>query len=453
MGEPYNGREPFFVKARRTSDMATGGAEGRVQALLPQVFKGNVLYAAGVRAGRWIFATGHNGLFDYATGAPSDTVRAGLPHWDTSKLRREADQIFRNLDAVMRAGGASLEHTVRLDQHYTSGRAVEAYHDARRAMMKDHIAPSTSTLVEGFLRPRQAIEVHLIGVTPQGGFRPRHIRPTEQAVHPSSGYSLALEVGDYVFIAGRMADGRIGEGLAKEARLPDEHLWKGLPIRLEAEYIIREKIAPALKAAGSSLDDLVKCQVHMRDVEDFGAFNDVWSSFFPRAKPVTTLLPTATPGFFLENARIEINALALKSGASTKREVIDAGVFPAFCGLPQAIRAGDLLLLSGLLAVDENGLVASARIDPEQPYHGSAVQAQMDAMLENAARICAAAGTSLDNVVRIQQYHTDPADFHGAYQAWQRHVPSRHLPLSAVKVPFLPVPGCTVQLELWVYAP
>lgn len=433
--------------------MATGTTEGRVQPLLPQVLKGNVRYAPGVRAGKWIFATGHNGLFDYATGAPADVVRADLPHWDTSKLRREADQIFRNLDAVMRAGGSSLENAVRLDQNYTSGRAVEAYHDARRATMKDHIAPSTSTLVAGFMRPRQEIEVHLIGVAPEGDFRPRHIRPKEQEVHPSSGYSLALEAGDYIFVAGRMADGKFGEGLAQAARLPEEHLWKGLPIRLEAEYIIREKIAPALKAAGSSLEDVVKCQVYMRDTDDFGAFNDVWSEVFPRGKPATTLVPTATPGFFLANARIEINTIALKSGAKTKREVVDAGVFPAFRGFPQAIRAGDLLLLSGLLAIDEDGLVEHARPDPEQPYHGSTVQAQMDVMLMNAAMICEAAGTSLANVVRIQQYHTDPADFYAAYQAWDRHLPGRHLPISAVKVPFLPVPGCTVQLDLWVYAP
>jgi enamine deaminase RidA (YjgF/YER057c/UK114 family) len=433
--------------------MGIGTAEARVQSLLPQVCNGNVRYAAGVRAGRWIFATGHNGLFDYTTGAPSDVVRGHLPHWDTSKLRREADQIFRNLDAVMRAGGGSLENAVRLDQNYTSGRAVEAYHDARRATMKDHIAPSTSTLVAGFLRPRQEIEVHMVGVAPQGDFRPRHIRPKEQEVHPSSGYSLALEVGDYVFVAGRMADGQFGEGLAKEARLPQEHLWKGLPIRLEAEYIVREKIAPALKAAGSSLEDIVKCQVYMRDADDFGSFNDVWSEFFPRAKPATTLIPTATPGFFLANARIEINTIALKSGAKTKRETIDAGVYPAFRGFPQAIRAGDLLLVSGLLAIDENGLVESARIDPEQPYHGSSAQAQMDAMLENAAKICAAAGTSLSNVVRIQQYHTDPAEFYGTYQAWEKRLPHRDLPISAVTVPFLPVPGCTVQLDLWVYAP
>jgi hypothetical protein len=36
---------------------------------------------------------------------------------------------------------------------------------------------------------------------------------------------------------------------------------------------------------------------------------------------------------------------------------------------------------------------------------------------------------------------------------WQQHLPGQHLPYSAVEVPFLPVPGCTVQLDLWVYVP
>jgi enamine deaminase RidA (YjgF/YER057c/UK114 family) len=434
--------------------MTKGSSDARVQALLPQTLRGNVRYAPGMRAGRWIFATGHKGTADYASGMATEVLQAHLPHWDTSKLRREADQIFRNLDAVMRAGGSSLENVVRVDQNYTSGRAVESYHDARREVMKDHIPPSTSTLVEGFLLPRQEIEVHAIGVAPEGDFRPRHIRPKGQDIHHTSGYSLALEAGDLVFVAGRMADSlTFGEGLAKEARLPDEHLWKGLPIRLEAEFILREKIEPALKAAGSSLENVVKCQVYMRDPDDFGPFNDVWSKTFPRSKPATTLIPTATPGFFLSNARIEINTVALKDGAKTKREVIDAGVFPAFSGFPQAVHAGDLLFLSGLLAIDQNGLVDAARVDPEQPYLGSSVQAQLEAMLENAEKICAAAGTSLANVVRIQQYHTDLAEFHNAYQAWEKHLPGRHLPFSVVKVPFLPAPGCTVQLDLWVYAP
>ncbi len=416
--------------------------------------KGNIRYAPGVRAGRWIFATGHKGTADYVSGMARDVLRPGAPRSASPKVRREAEQIFRNTARVFEAGGGDMRNIVRVDQNYTSGRAVESYHDARRAVLKDHIPPSTSTLTQGFLLPGQEIEVHMIGIVPQGNFRARHIRPADHAVHATSGYSLALAAGDYVFVAGRMADSfKFGEGLAQQARLPAGHLWKGLPIKLEAEFILREKIEPALKAAGSSLKNIVKCQVYMRDAEDFASFNEVWAKFFPKAKPATTLIPTATPGFFLQDARIEINTISLTDAGSTRKQIINGGVVPAYCGYSQAVRAGDLLFISGLMAVDEAGLVEAAQINPAQPYFGSAVQAQMDLLLENAQKICRAAGTSLANAVRIQQYHTDLRDFFPAYQMWERHLPGRYLPFSAVEVPFLPVPGVCVQLDLWVYAP
>lgn len=416
--------------------------------------QGNIRYAPGIRAGRWVFATGHKGTADYTGGMSAAVMREAAPHWDKPKLRREAEQIFRNVGSLLKAGGSNLQSIVRVDQNYTSGRAVESYHDARRAILKDHIPPSTSTLTQGFLLPGQEIEVHMIGIVPQGEFRPRHIRPADQSVHHTSGYSLALAAGDYVFVAGRMADSfTFGEGLAQQARMPEGHLWKGLPIKLEAEFIIREKLIPTLKAAGSSLKNVVKCQVYMRDIEDFAAFNEVWDSFFPNAKPATTLIPAATPGFFLSDARIEINTIALRDEGKTKKQIIDAGVDTAFAGHTQAVRAGDLLFISGMLAADRDGLIERARIDPAQPFFGSSVQAQMDYLLNSAQKLCKAAGASLANVVRIQQFHTDLKDFYPACQTWQQHLPGQHLPFSAVQVPFLPVPGCTVQLDLWVYVP
>ena len=432
-----------------------GKSGAAVKALQPVIIpKGNIRYAPGMRAGRWIFATGHKGTADYTSGMAHAVLQSGAPRSAGPKLRREAEQIFRNIAGVFEAGGGDLRNIVRVDQNYTSGRAVESYHDARRAILQDHIPPSTSTLTQGFLLPGQEIEVHMIGIVPGGDFRARHIRPAEHAVHATSGYSLALTAGDYVFVAGRMADSfTFGEGLAAEARLPAGHLWKGLPIKLEAEFILREKIAPALKAAGSSLQNIVKCQVYMRDVDDFAPFNEVWAKLFPQAPPATTLIPTANPGFFLADARIEINTIALTDAGKTQKKIVDGGVTPTYRGYSQAVRAGDLLFISGLLATDGEGLARAARMDPSQPYFGSSVQEQMQVLLVNAQKICRAAGTSLANVVRIQQYHTDLQDFFPAYRVWEQHLPGQYLPFSAVEVPFLPVPGCCVQLDLWVYAP
>jgi enamine deaminase RidA (YjgF/YER057c/UK114 family) len=424
-----------------------------VKPLLPvTIEQGGIRYAPGMKAGRWVFATGHKGNADFASGMSADVMREALPSWDSSKHRRESDQIFANLGRVLQAGGSRFGNIVRVDQYYTDYRAVPPYHGARRAALGDHIPPSTSILMPRLLLAGQDIEMQMIAV--EDGVKVQHIRPKAHAIHASSGYSLALTAGDFVFVAGRLADALVlTDGLAPEVRLPAGHLWKGVPVKLEAEYTIKQKLEPALKAAGSSLANIVKCQVYLRDPADFAPFNEVWREFFPKNPPATSVMPMATPGLAIEEGRIEINAIALRSGGKTRARTVDAKVMPAWAGYSQAVRAGDLLFISGLLAIDRNGLIDAARVDPAQPLFGSSVQAQMDHMLGNAQKLCAAAGTSLANVVRIQQFHTDLKDFYPAYQVWEQHLPGQYLPYSAVEVPFLPVPGCTVQLDLWVYAP
>jgi enamine deaminase RidA (YjgF/YER057c/UK114 family) len=426
-----------------------------VEPLLPVTLpKGGIQYAPGIKAGPWIFATGVKGTDDFAGGMSLAVMRPELPSWDSSRHRREANRIFANLARVLKAGGSSFNNIVRVDQYYTDYRAVEPYHGARRAALGSHIPPSTSILQPRFLLAGQDIEMQAIAFVPGKGMQARHLSAKGHAIHESSGYSLALAAGDFIFIAGRLADAlTVGDGLAPEARMPAGHLWKGAPVKLETDFIVKQKIEPALKAAGSSLADVVKCQVYLRDPADFAPFNEAWKKHFPGNLPATSLIPMATPGLAIESGRVEINTIALRSAGRTRAQIVDAGVMPAWAGHCQAVRAGDLLFLSGLLAIDRTGLIEAARPDPAKPFFGSSIQAQMDYLLRNAEKICRAAGTALANVVRIQQFHTDLRDFHPACQVWQQHLPGRPLPLSAVEVPFIPVPGCTVQLDLWIYVP
>ncbi len=84
------------------------------------------------------------------------------------------------------------------------------------------------------------------------------------------------------------------------------------------------------------------------------------------------------------------------------------------------MKAGDLLFMSGLMAIDRDGLVAPVRIDPRQPHFSSGIEAQAECIIDNVARLCEAAGTSLANVVRIQQFHTDIGEFYPVYKVWER---------------------------------
>lgn len=428
-----------------------------VTALLPVTIQpGNIRYASGVRAGRWVFATGHKGTADFVSGMAPEVIDAAAPRHGLPKFKKEARRIFANFAKVLKAGGSDRKHVVRVDQYYTGGHVVDAYHDVRREFFAGHVPPSTSNLHQRFLLAGQDMEVQLMAVVPGKGFEVRQHRPANLPVHATSAYSPVLTCGDYVFIAGQTAEAlKTEEGpIDPAARIPAGHLWKGAPIKLETEFVIERKLKPALASIGNTLADVVKAQVYLRDVNDIPAFNEVWVKHFKKAPPATTIITTATPGFICEVGRIEINTISVRRGGRTKKQVIDAGVPTAFAGHVQAIRAGDLLFLSGLMAVDASGALAeSARTDPRQPHFGSAVDLQMDHMLAQAERICRKAGASLVNVVRAQQFHTDLAEFNGAWQVWDRHLPGRHLPFSAIEVPALAVPGAVVMLDLWIYVP
>ena len=69
-------------------------------------------FARGVRAGRWLFATGQCGT-DYVHGMAPEVLQAGHPFDGLSKEHREARRIFSNIDEVLKAGGSSVADVVQ----------------------------------------------------------------------------------------------------------------------------------------------------------------------------------------------------------------------------------------------------------------------------------------------------------------------------------------------------
>lgn len=429
-----------------------------VEPILPVTLgKGGVRYAQGMRAGRWVFATGHMGQ-DFENGMAPEVLSKNLPHGGRPKREKEAAVIFDRFEAVVEAAGSSLANVVRTDQYYTTVEAVPPYQAVRRGRFGALIPPSTSIAMHGFTLPGADMNVQAIAVVPEAGFEPRHLSGDGLEARPTSGYSPALVVGDFVFVPGITAMAQPGEpahnAIPDAARIESGMQWGGQPIRLETEFIITHRIKPSLEIAGSALADVVKAQVYLTDPRDYAAFNEAWIGHFGDDGPALSIMPCRERGLAPADGRIEINILALASNGATKKQVVDAGVFPGFRNQVQAVRAGDLLFLSGLMAIDENGLVESATVDPGQPHYQSSVSAQAECILENAEKLCRASGTSLANVVRIQQFHTDIGEFYPVHRAWQRHLGDRALPFTAVEVPSpLPVPGCTLLMDLWVYAP
>ena len=130
-----------------------------------------------------------------------------------------------------------------------------------------------------------------------------------------------------------------------------------------------------------------------------------------------------------------------------------APIPPLFQGASSAVRAGDLLFLSGLMAVRDGALVPEAKADPRQPFYAIPVKAELKEILRQAEAICRAAGTSLKNAVRIQQFHSDLADLPATLEVWTEAMDGAPLPLSPIEVPWLAVPDARLQIDLWVYVP
>jgi enamine deaminase RidA (YjgF/YER057c/UK114 family) len=429
-----------------------------VEPLLPvELGAGKVKFAQGMKAGRWVFATGLMAQ-DFANGIAPDVLSERMPHAGPPKREKEAARLFQNLDAVLRAGGTERANLVRTDQYYTTVKAVPPYQYVRREFLRGRIPPSTSIAQQKFLLPAADMNVQAVAVVPEKGFEVEHLKHDELKGRPTSGYSPALTVGDFIFIPGitsmAVGDEPRRNGVAAAALMAEGAQWGGQPIKLETEFIITRRIVPSLALAGAKLDDVVHAQVYLTRREDYSAFNEVWSRHFGAAGPTLSIIPCIEHGLAPYDGGIEINVLAAKPGSAAGKRPIDAGVATAFRNQPQAVKAGDLLFISALMAIDRHGLVASAAVDPRQPYFGSSPEAQAELIIGNIAKLCAAAGTSLANVVRVLQFHTDIAEFYPVYQVWERCLGGRPLPFSAIEVPGpLPVPGATVMIEAWAYAP
>jgi enamine deaminase RidA (YjgF/YER057c/UK114 family) len=416
------------------------------QALLPvRLPRLGATLARGVRAGRWVFATGLNGAVP-GVGLPPGVTGERNPLAGEAPCRREARALFANAREVLAAAGLGFADCVRVDQYYVGAHAVDPYHEVRREIFAGRIPPSTSNLHRAMPYPGQTQEVQLVAAVPAGDFRAEHLNiATSWSIHASSGYSPALAAGEFLFVPGQTAEARdAAQGpLDPQARMPPGHLWKGTPIKLETRFIVEHKLKPSLAAAGATLDDVVKAQVYLRDRADVPAFNEAWRSLFA-VTPATTIIPTATPGFIVADGRIEINTISIRGKAA--QPIVEDGA-------TVAMRAGDLLFLSGLMATDADGLLADVDDDARAPFCAIAVKDQVRAIAARAQAIAATAGADLANMVRLQLFLTDLAELPLAIEAWSAELDGAPLPLSAIEVDWLAVPGARILADIWIHAP
>ena len=74
----------------------------------------------------------------------------------------------------------------------------------------------------------------------------------------------------------------------------------------EETRLTMHNIRMICEAAGCALENVVKCTVHLRDINDFDRYNAIYASFFPGIKPARTTVQSVLG----EGIKIEVDAVA-----------------------------------------------------------------------------------------------------------------------------------------------
>ena len=139
---------------------APSQARAGVAALNPDNLPKNPAFSQGVMItgpGRTIYVGGQN-----AVDASGNVVGKG-------DLKAQTERALDNLEAVLAAGGARLEHVVKLDIHLLTGQSVQKGFEAyqpRAAAFRGRPPAVTVTYVAGLGRPDSLVEIDAIAVVP-----------------------------------------------------------------------------------------------------------------------------------------------------------------------------------------------------------------------------------------------------------------------------------------------
>jgi 2-iminobutanoate/2-iminopropanoate deaminase len=107
-------------------------------------------------------------------------------------------------------------------------------------------------------------------------------------------YSQAVEVNGMIFVSGQIAL-RVFES--------------GASIEEETDEVMKN-LGHILKAAGCTYNDVVKCSIFVKDMNNFAKINQVYGAYFPENPPARETVEVAR---LPKDVRVEISCIAYKS--------------------------------------------------------------------------------------------------------------------------------------------
>jgi 2-iminobutanoate/2-iminopropanoate deaminase len=118
------------------------------------------------------------------------------------------------------------------------------------------------------------------------------IHPDRTTDFDTGAYSDGLVVGNLLFVSGQAAV----DFKTSEFRLGT--------VEEETQRTL-DNIRAIVEQAGATMDDVVKCTVHLADMSEFGRFNEVYGAYFSGVKPTRTTVQSVLD----HGIKVEIDAI------------------------------------------------------------------------------------------------------------------------------------------------
>jgi len=368
-------------------------------------------YTEAFRVGDLIFAAGQLAT-DFRTGIPPEArIDPNFPFYG-SDIKLQTRYILENCRRTFQAAGAALDKVIKAKVYLTDLKNFSAFDEVWKEYFP--VPPARTTVETPDLLVKNAlIEIDLIGWA--GTKSPIAVR--SDIPRPLANYTEAFRVGDLVFAAGQLPTD-FKTGIPSEAKIDPAFPFYGSDIKLQTRYVL-ENLKKTFAAAGSRLDRVIKAQVFLINLHDFSGFDEVWKDYFARPPARTTV---GTTGLLVKDALIEIDLIGV--AGDTEIVPIQSDIPRPLANYTEAFRVGDLVFAAGQLPTDfKTGIPSEAKIDPAFPFYGSDIKLQTRYILENLKKTFAAAGTSLDNVVKAEVFLTDLRHFSAFDEVWKTYFP------------------------------
>ena len=120
------------------------------------------------------------------------------------------------------------------------------------------------------------------------------VHPDRDASFVTGAYSDGVLAGGFLFVSGQAAVNFKTSAFV-------------LGTIEEETHRTLSNIKSIIEAAGGTMENIVKCTVHLSDINDFNKYNAVYSTYFNGIKPARTTVQSV----LAEGIKIEIDAIAL----------------------------------------------------------------------------------------------------------------------------------------------